>query len=192
MSRGTPRRRAYVRVAVPCMRAKSSVLAHRRRRRQSGASCGDRQHRTDQTRRNCREKEAKSSTVALPAILVDELKAWRVQQAQELLRLGIRPNGETRVVTQPDGSSLPPRSLTHAISAFVKGRHSAGLHGLRQRHASHLLAENVHPKVVQERLGHSSMAITMDIYLHLMPNMQADTAAKVDAALTAAQSKKEA
>ena len=51
-----------------------------------------------------------------------------------------------------------------------------------------MLAENVHPKIVQERLGHSSIAITMDIYSHLMPNMQADAAAKVDAALTAAGS----
>jgi len=41
--------------------------------------------------------------------------------------------------------------------------------------ASHMLAENVHPKIVQERLGHSSIAI---IYSHLMPNMQADAAAK--------------
>jgi integrase len=37
------------------------------------------------------------------------------------------------------------------------------LHGLRHSHASQLLAEGVHPKVVQERLGHASIAITMDI-----------------------------
>ena len=64
------------------------------------------------------------------------------------------------------------------------------MHGLRHSHASHLLAENVHPKIVQERLGHSSIAITMDIYSHLMPNMQADAAAKVDAALRAAKKPK--
>ena len=52
-----------------------------------------------------------------------------------------------------------------------------------------LLAENVHPKIVQERLGHSSIAITMDIYSHLMPNMQADAAAKVDAAFRAVSKK---
>lgn len=50
-----------------------------------------------------------------------------------------------------------------------------------------MLAENVYPKIVQERLGHS---ITMDIYSHLMPNMQADAAAKVDAAFKAAQNPK--
>jgi integrase len=61
------------------------------------------------------------------------------------------------------------------------------LHGLRHSHARHLLAENVHPKIVQERLGYSSIAITMDVYSHAMPNMQAEAAAKVDAALKAAQ-----
>jgi len=59
------------------------------------------------------------------------------------------------------------------------------LHGLRHSHASHLLAENVHPKIMQERLH--SISVTMDIYSHLMPNMQAEAAAKLDAVLTAAK-----
>jgi integrase len=148
----------------------------------------------EQTSKGCREKETKGSkarTVAMPALLVDELKAWKIRQAQEFLRLGMRPDGNTRVVTQADGSSVQPRSLTHAISDFMKAQGtSVRLHGLRHSHASHLLAENVHPKIVQERLGHSSIAITMDIYSHLMPNMQADAAAKVDAALRAAKKPK--
>jgi integrase len=46
-----------------------------------------------------------------------------------------------------------------------------------------MLAKNIHPKIAQERLGHSSIAITMDIYSHLMPNMQQDAVARVDEAL---------
>ena len=57
------------------------------------------------------------------------------------------------------------------------------LHRLRHSHASHMLAANIHPKIVQERLGHSSIAITMDIYSHLMPNMQGDAAKAVDGAM---------
>jgi integrase len=53
-----------------------------------------------------------------------------------------------------------------------------------------MLARNIHPKVVQERLGHSSIAITMDIYRNLMPNMQGEAAAAVDAAMRAAIDKR--
>lgn len=61
------------------------------------------------------------------------------------------------------------------------------MHGLRHSHASHLLTENLHQKVVQERLGHSSIAITMDIYGHVMPNMLAEAAAKLDVPVKAMQ-----
>lgn len=51
------------------------------------------------------------------------------------------------------------------------------LHDLRHTHASILLKENVPPKVVSERLGHSSPAFTMTVYQHVLPGMQADAAA---------------
>jgi integrase len=139
-----------------------------------------------------REKEAKSGkarTVALPAMAVEELRRWRVQQAEELLRLGVRAGEDWHVVTQVDGAPLQPRSLTHVVSAFLKDWQMT-LHGLRHSHASHMLAANIHPKVVQERLGHSSIAITMDIYSHLMPNMQGEAAAAVDVAMRAAINKR--
>ena len=135
-----------------------------------------------------REKEAKSGrarTIALPSIVVDELRRWRLAQAQELLKLGVRPDDNWHVVTQADGAPLQPRSLTHTVSAFLK-TYGVTLHGLRHSHASHLLASKVHPKIVQERFGHSSIAITMDIYSHLMPNIQEGAAAAVDDAMRAA------
>jgi integrase len=139
-----------------------------------------------------REKEAKSGrarTVAMPSLAVEELRRWRLLQAQELLRLGARVHDDWLVVTQVDGSGLQPRSLTHVVSAFLK-EWGITLHGLRHSHASHMLASNVHPKIVQERLGHSSIAITMDVYSHLMPNMQGDAADAVDAVLRAALAKR--
>lgn len=60
------------------------------------------------------------------------------------------------------------------------------LHGLRHSHASHMLTPNIHPKIVQERVGHSSIA--MDIYSHLMPNMQGEAA--VDGGMRAAINKR--
>jgi integrase len=65
------------------------------------------------------------------------------------------------------------------------------LHDLRHSHATHLLAAGVHPKFAQERLGHSSVGITLDLYSHVLPGMQEDAVAKVDAALQAALNKRE-
>ena len=53
-----------------------------------------------------------------------------------------------------------------------------------------LASANVHPKIVQERLGHSSIAIVLDIYSYLMPNMQEGAAAAVDGMLRAAINKR--
>ena len=60
-------------------------------------------------------------------------------------------------------------------------------HDLRHSHATHLLSSNVHPKVASERLGHSKVGITLDLYSHVIPGMQEDAAAIVDQALTAAR-----
>jgi integrase len=54
-------------------------------------------------------------------------------------------------------------------------------HGLRHTHITNLLRGNVHPKIASERAGHSSVAITLDVYSHAVPNMQADAALLVDA-----------
>jgi integrase len=60
-------------------------------------------------------------------------------------------------------------------------------HDLRHAHATHLLANGVHRKVASERPGHSKVGITLDLYSHVIPGMQQDAAATVDAALKAAQ-----
>jgi integrase len=56
-------------------------------------------------------------------------------------------------------------------------------HDLRHAHATHLLASGIHPKVASERLGHSKVGITLDLYSHVLPGMQEDAAARVDDAL---------
>jgi integrase len=147
---------------------------------------------TEQTKAGTREKETKSGrarTVALPFLAVEELRRHRIAQAEELLRLGVRITDDTHVFSQADGNPVQPNSLTHEfvrILALCPALPRIRFHDLRHSHATHLLANGVHPKVAQERLGHSSIAITLDLYSHIMPGMQADAAAKVDAALRAA------
>jgi integrase len=65
-------------------------------------------------------------------------------------------------------------------------------HDLRHAHATHLLASGVHPKVASERLGHSKIGITLDLYSHVLPNMHTDAAALVDDALKVAVQKRSA
>lgn len=56
-------------------------------------------------------------------------------------------------------------------------------HALRHTAATLLLLQGIHPKVVQERLGHSTIAMTLDTYSHLIPTMGRDAADKLDALL---------
>ena len=76
------------------------------------------------------------------------------------------------------GEALLPNTITHEYAKIAK---RIGLntkfHDLRHTHATMLLKQGVNPKIVQERLGHSSIGITMDIYSHVMPNMQRDAIA---------------
>ena len=54
---------------------------------------------------------------------------------------------------------------------------------MRHTHATHMLAHGVHPKIAQERLGHSSVSVTIDLYSHILPGMQAEAVSRVDAAM---------
>jgi integrase len=150
----------------------------------------------EQTKDGVRYKEPKSGrarTIALSATLVAELRAHRVRQAQELLQVGRRLSDDDFVVTQADGSPLRPHSLGQEWVRFLARNASLPrirFHDLRHAHATHLLSTGVHPKVASERLGHSKVGITLDLYSHVLPNMQADAAAVVDGALRAVLNKR--
>ena len=88
---------------------------------------------------------------------------------------------------------MQPTYLTHQWVKLIRatGLPVRRLHDLRHAHATHLLASGIHPKVASERLGHSKVGITLDLYSHVMPGMQEDAAARVDAALRAAMKQRE-
>ena len=67
------------------------------------------------------------------------------------------------------------------------GLEGYNLYSLRHTHAALLLLTGVHPKVVSERLGHATVAITLDTYSHVLPNMRQEAAAKLDALLYSSQ-----
>lgn len=134
-------------------------------------------------------KSGKARTVALSSTTLEELRRHKAAQAEEQLKIGVRPDKDSFVVAQADGSPLKPVSLTHEWTRQI-GKTTLPqirFHDLRHSHATQLLAAGVHPKIASERLGHSTVGITLDLYSHVMPGMQANAAEQVDAAIKAAK-----
>jgi len=146
----------------------------------------------EQTKAGLRFKTPKTDrtrAVTLPSFAVEELRRLKLSQAEELLMLGIRQNPDTIVCSRADGLPLQPRSLTHEFTRLIrqfKNLPRVRLHDLRHSHATQLLLAGVHPKIVQERLGHSTITTTLDLYSHVTDTMQSDAAARLDAAFGAA------
>ena len=133
-------------------------------------------------------KSGRSRVVAMPALVVEELRRYRLKQAEELLKIGVRQSNETYVCLQPNYEPWAPWNLSSTFAKLIKttGLPRIRLHDLRHSHATHLLVANVHPKIVQERLGHANIGITMNLYSHVMPGMQDEAASRVDAVLRGA------
>lgn len=85
------------------------------------------------------------------------------------------------VFTTERGRHLHPDNVSQAFAVAASALDDRltrfSIHGLRHTHATHLLAAGVNPKVVSERLGHHSVAFTLDTYAHVMPGQQAEAAA---------------
>jgi integrase len=103
---------------------------------------------------------------------------------------GQSPIGDIKHKLFCDSQGGPLRKSNVIRRAWKPLRAAAGIppvrfHDLRHTSATLLLAENVHPKVVQEWLGHSKISLTMDTYSHVLPSLQRDAARKLDGLLDA-------
>ena len=121
-----------------------------------------------------------------PAYAVEVLRAHRARQAEENLKAGphYRDLGlifATHAGTPLDASNVVNRSLKPLLEHA--GLPPIRFHDLRHTCATLLLSAAVPPKVVQERLGHANIAMTMDVYSHVMPDLQESAAATLEAAL---------
>jgi len=86
------------------------------------------------------------------------------------------------VFSTPEGKPLRPNTVSRAwtMLAARAGLKVIRLHDSRHTHASLMLKQGVHPKIVQERLGHASMQITLDTYSHVAPGLQEAAAESFD------------
>ena len=121
-------------------------------------------------------------TIALPPSAILAIKEHREKQALERAMLGIAIKDEDLVFSTMDGKPLRPNTVTRA---WTKLAASAGvkvirLHDARHTHASIMLKQGIHPKIVQERLGHASIQMTLDTYSHVAPGLQQAAAESFD------------
>ena len=120
--------------------------------------------------------------VILPQSLTNLLQEYKAAQESLWLSTGRILAGADLVFAQADGSLPDPASITRSFAGILKnaGLPHIQIHDLRHTHATLLLQGGVHPKVVSERLGHSSVAITLDIYSHVLPGLQEAAADSFD------------
>lgn len=125
-------------------------------------------------------------TVMLPALAADALGRESRRQAVRKAAAGIAwQDRDGQVFTDPVGRPLHPSAVSHAfrVAADRLGLSGVRLHDLRHTAATLMLGGGVPLKVVSETLGHSSIAVTADVYAHVTPELRREAASALDRAL---------
>ena len=123
-----------------------------------------------------------------------ELKKHFNQQKEHKLKVGEDYDNQNLVIATAFGNHVLPSNLWRAFSRSIKQIKVEPIrfHDLRHTHASMLFRLlKVHPKIVQERLGHSSIQVTLDTYSHMLPNMQDSLASGLESAFKKEKEKQE-
>ena len=129
-----------------------------------------------------RETEPKTKRgrrlIALDTETVAVLRSWALQQLAEQQELGDGWTDSGRVFTQENGAQLHPERISALFVRLVAAAAlpQIPLHGLRHTYASLALAKGVNPAIVSRRLGHATVAFTLDIYSHVLPQVDAEAA----------------
>ena len=117
------------------------------------------------------------------------LLSYRGTVEADLAQMGSTLTSDRLVFSQLDGSPLLPNTVTHAFAKIVRRAGVEGItfHSLRHTHASIMLQQGVNSKTVAERLGHSTVVITLDTYSHVTPGVKEDAASRFEEALRLAE-----
>ena len=117
---------------------------------------------------------------------LEALQQYRVSQLEAKVKAGSAWQEHDYVFCTSIGTHLnPTRDILDQLKVLLKkaGLPNIRFHDLRHSAATLLLSVGVHPKVVQEILGHSQISITMDVYSHVLPSMQQDAMSRLNDAI---------
>jgi integrase len=119
-------------------------------------------------------KGGKDRTIVIGKKLMKVLKSHYNRYQGLKARLGESFNPNDLVFFNSNGDYTHPRELHRIYKRSIQqaGLKDSRFHDTRHSHASILLQKNVHPKIVSERLGHSKIGITLDLYSHAIPSLQ--------------------
>lgn len=123
-------------------------------------------------------------SVSLPVFVIHALRKHKKEQSERRLIVGSAWQDFNLVIERGDGLPVRTSSLSGRFAdRMKKAEIDLTFHGLRHGHASLMLAAGVHLKVVSERLGHSTIGITADLYTHVAEEVHEASAASLDAFL---------
>lgn len=120
-------------------------------------------------------------SMSLDPVTVAELRSWRKRQLEERMMLGEGYRDHGLVFAKLEGDPLHPERFSREFDRRVQRwcLPKLSVHGVRHSWATQALEAGVHPRVVQERLGHSSIAVTLGIYSHVSTMLHDEAAALV-------------
>jgi integrase len=122
-------------------------------------------------------------------VTVTILKEWQERQQAQAKDWEELWTDTGLVFTRENGTAWHPDRVSKLFeqAVFASKLPRIRLHDLHHTHATLALGTNIHPKVVSDRLGHSTVAFTLDVYSHCVPALAQDTAGKVAAPVFAAE-----
>lgn len=129
--------------------------------------------------------ERSRRSILLAPLAVEALREHRKRQLLLIAEAGSEWQDHDLVFCTSLGTPLNPNKVLEKFKALLQqaGLPDMRFHDLRHSAATILLSTGVHPKVVQEMLGHNQISMTMDTYSHVLPTMQQDAANKLNDAL---------
>jgi len=130
-------------------------------------------------------------TIAIPDFLIKILKKHKTKQMENKLRLGNEYINSNAVCTYENGKLFNPKRFSSKFHKLLVDNNLPHIrfHDLRHSHASLLVKLGIHPKVISERLGHSDIGITMNLYSHLYEDTDREVADMFDNLINSKQNK---